>query len=56
MLVYVIYATTAVFVLSLFYYILEWRWQKRLNDLKNILNSLDIPQIELEEVHRVPFH
>lgn len=56
MLMYVIYAITLLFILSLFYYILEWRWKQRLKDLKNIFDSLDIPQIELDELHRVPFH
>jgi len=35
---------------------MDWRWQKRIKDLEKIFKRLDLPQIELEDIHtRVPF-
>lgn len=56
MLVYVIFAITFLITIGGFFCILDWRWQKRMKDLEIIFKRLDLPQIDLDEVHtRVPF-
>lgn len=56
MIVYFIFAWTFLIVFSFFYLYLHWRWQKRLQDIDKIFKSLDLPQIDMEDIHRVPFH
>lgn len=56
MLFYFIFAMTFLVILALFFFILDWRWQKRMKDLEKIFKSLDLPQIEMVDIHtRVPF-
>ena len=56
MVVYVIFTLTFFLVVGFFYIIMNWRWQKRKRDLEKIFESLDLPEIELEDLHRIPFH
>ncbi len=56
MLVYIIFAMTLLFIIATFFCIIDWRWQKRMKDLEKIFKRLDLPQIEMEDIHtRVPY-
>lgn len=56
MLFYFILAMTFLVVIAIFFCIMDWRWQKKIKDLEKIFKRLDLPQIELEDIHtRVPF-
>ena len=56
MLFYFIFTTTFLAIVALFFFILDWRWKRRMKDLEKILKSLDLPQIEMVDIHtKVPF-
>ena len=56
MLFYFILAMTFLVVIAIFFCIMDWRWQKKIKDLEKIFKRLDLPQIEIEDIHtRVPF-
>lgn len=56
MLVYLIFGMTFLFIIAAFFCIMDWRWEKRMKDLEKIFKRLDLPQIEIDDIHtRVPF-
>ena len=56
MLFYFILAMTFLIVIAIFFCIMDWRWEKRMKDLEKIFKRLDLPQIEIDDIHtRVPF-
>ena len=47
---------TLLFIIATFFCIMDWRWQKRMKDMEKIFKRLDLPQIEMEDIHtRVPY-
>ncbi len=56
MLAYLIFIATFISITVLFFCILDWRWQRKIKDLKKIFKRLDLPQIDMEDIHtKVPY-
>ncbi len=55
MIPYFIFIATFFIVIGLFFLVLDLRWKQRMGDLETVFKNLDLPQIDIEDMHRIPF-